>query len=93
MDKIDFEGNLDFINFHKKFLDCYCILPLTLKETQPEYYDSKLTSTINYSVAYNLKALIDKNLQEIYKLNNVEIFEDENDIVQKFKNTLEDFYK
>ena len=92
-DKIEFHRNLDFINFHKKFLDCYCILPLTLKNTQPEYYISKLTSTINYSLAYNLKTLIDKNLQEIYKLKNVEIFEDENDIVQKFKNTLEDFYK
>jgi hypothetical protein len=91
-DMIEFKRNLDFINFHKQFLDCYCILPLISKDTQPEYYTNKLTSTINYSMAYSLKILIDKNLQEIYKLKNVEIFNDENDIVRKFNNTLEDFY-
>ena len=44
-------------------------------------------------MAYNLKTLIDKDLQEIYKLKNVEIFNDDNDIVEKFNNTLQDFYK
>ena len=83
----------NFLDYHQNFLDGYCIIPLTLKKTQPQYYSSKLTSTINYAKGYNLKCLIDKDLQDIYKLSNVEIFNDENDIVDRFRKTLEDFYK
>ena len=39
-----------------------------------------------------MKCLIDKDLQDIYKLSDVEIFNDENDIVKAFQNTLEQFY-
>ena len=40
-----------------------------------------------------LKSIIDKDLQKIYKLPDVEIFNDINDITTAFKKTLEDFYK
>ena len=81
------------INYHKEFLDGYCILPLITKKTHPHYYTTKLTSTINYTSAYKLKCLIDKDLQNIYKLQDVEIFNDISDIVNAFKKTLVDFYK
>ena len=85
--------NLNFQDYHKEFLDCYCILPLTTRKTQPQYYKNKLTSTMNYASGYGLKCLIDKDLQNIYNLDNVEVYEDENDIGVKFKKTLDDFYK
>lgn len=91
-DKIITKSWLTFIDYHKEFLDGYCILPLTLKKTQPQYYKNKLTSTINYGLAYNLKFLIDNDLQHIYNLNNVEVFNNENDIVVAFKKTYYDFY-
>jgi len=91
--KIILKNNLNFQNYHKEFLDCYCILPLITKKTHPQYYSIKLTSTINYARGYKLKCLIDKNLQDIYKLKNVEIFNNENNIINAFKKTLEDFYK
>ena len=90
--KIVLKNNLDFANFHKEFLDAYCILPLISKKTHSDYYTSKLTSTINYARGYKLKCLIDKDLQEIYNLDNVEIYNDINDISESFKNTLEEFY-
>ena len=92
-DKIIHIENNDFQNYHVQFLNCYCILPLILKKTQPQYYKTKLTSSINYAKAYQLKTLIDNDLQNIYHLKNVEIFINENDILRAFKNTLNDFYK
>ena len=92
-DKIKFITDLDFDNYHKEFLDCYCIFTLTLKDTNAQYYKSKLTSTINYIRGYKLKAIIDQDLQDIYKLDDVELYTNENNIVNAFKKTLNDFYK
>ena len=52
--KIVLKNNLNFIDYHKEFLDAYCILPLISKETRSQYYNSKLTSSINYARGYNL---------------------------------------
>jgi GR25 family glycosyltransferase involved in LPS biosynthesis len=90
--KIILKNNLNFIDYHKEFLDAYCILPLISKKTHPKYYTDKLTSTINYSRGYKLKTIIDKDLQDIYGLDNVEIYTDINDIAKSFEKTLEDFY-
>ena len=46
-DKIDFAGILILLIFIKVSELLLYFTPY-LKETQPEYYDSKLTSTINY---------------------------------------------
>lgn len=91
--RIILKNNLDFITYHKEFLDSYCILPLISKKTHPQYYTKKLTSTINYCLGYKLKCLIDKDLQEIYNLPDVETYKDESDIVNSFKKTLKDFYE
>ena len=91
-DKILLVNNLFFNDYHKEFLDAYCILPLISKEENPEYYDNKLTSTINYARGYNLKCLIDEELQKIYKLENVEIYKNINDVRNSFIKTLEQFY-
>ena len=90
-DKILLKNNLNFIDFHKEFLDAYCIIPLISKNTHPKYYKSKLTSSINYARGYKLKCLIDIDLQNIYNLNDVEIYND--DISIGFSKTLEYFYK
>ena len=91
--KIVLKNNLNFIDYHKEFLDAYCILPLISKKTHPQYYNNKLTSSINYARGYKLKCIIDEDLQEIYKLDNVEVYRDINDIESCFINTLENFYK
>lgn len=90
--KIKFIQGLDFDNYHKEFLDCYCIFSLTLKETNHQYYKTKLTSTINYIRGYKLKAIIDQDLQDIYKLPDVETYTNEKNFLSAFKRTLNDFY-
>lgn len=90
--KIIVKADLSFEDFHKEFLDVYCILPLISKKSHPHYYTNKLTSSINYARGYKLKCLIDKDLQDIYNLLDVEIYNDINDIVKGFKNTLKEFY-
>ena len=89
----EIKKDLDFNDYHKEFLDCYCIFTLTLKETNKQYYKTKLTSTINYIRGYKLKAIIDEDLQDIYKLKNVELYTNEENVVDAFKKTLDDFYK
>lgn len=91
--KIILKNNLNFQDYHKQFLDAYCILPLITKQSHPQYYQNKLTSSINYAKGYNLKCLIDKDLQNIYKLNNVAVFNNIDDIQNIFEDTLKDFYK
>jgi hypothetical protein len=91
-DKLIYKTDLNFVDFHREFCDCYCILPLVTKKTHPQYYTNKFTSSINYARGYQLKCLIDRDLQEIYQLDNVEIFQDEGDIVEAFRRTLIDFY-
>lgn len=90
--KIIIKSNLNFVDFHKEFLNAYCILPLISKNTHKHYYTNKLTSTINYARGYELKCLIDKDLQKIYNLKDVEIYNNINDIVSAFNNTLKTFY-
>jgi len=91
-DKVIIKSNLNFIDYHKEFLNSYCILPLISKNTHKAYYTNKLTSSINYARGYKLKCLIDTDLQKIYNLNNVEIYNDINDIIISFNNTLKEFY-
>ena len=90
--KIIIAHNRNFVDYHNEFADCYGILPLTTKKSHPQYYNKKLTSTINYAMAYNLVCIIDKDLQNIYKLKNVEIFNNENDIEKAFIRSLYKFY-
>jgi hypothetical protein len=87
------KSDKDFQGYHKEFLDCYCILPLTLSESNPQYYKTKLTSSINYARGYKLKCLCDQKLQNIYKLPNVECYTNEKNIVEAFRKTLHQFYK
>ena len=91
-DKIKFVQDLDFNNYHQQFNDCYAMFSLTLKETNPQYYKTKLTSTINYIRGYKLKAIIDEELQNIYKLPDVETYTSENDFLNAFTKTLNEFY-
>lgn len=91
-EKIILKDNLNFIDYHKEFIDGYCILPLISKQSHPHYYTNKLTSTINYAKAYDLTCIIDKDLQDIYHLKNTEIYNNDNDIIQTFRKTLHKFY-
>lgn len=91
-EKIVLRNNLNFIDYHKEFLDAYCILPLISKRTHPRYYCDKLTSSINYARGYNLRCIIDSDLQKIYNLKNAEIYNSIHDIADSFENTLIKFY-
>lgn len=91
--KFTVKKDLNFIDYHKEFTKVYCILPLVTKKTHPSYYKNKLSSSVNYILGYNCKTIIDKDLQNIYKLNNAEVFDNEYEISDAFSKTLIDFYK
>ena len=83
-DKIILKRNLNFQDYHREFLDCYGIIPLISKEENASYYKNKLTSSINYGLAYDLWFLIDKDLQEIYNLKKSKIYTDNIDDIFEF---------
>ena len=80
----------NFFQYHQAFSDCYCILTLVSKNVNFQYYKNQLTSSINYAKGYNIKCLIDTDLQNIYKLSNVEVYDQ---IVDGFRNSLREFYE
>jgi hypothetical protein len=88
-----FKG-LTFQDYHTHFIGAYCILPLACKQEQPDYYNSKLTSSINYALGYKTKILIDKDLQNIYKMNEKDayVFNNYDDVADAFAKSLDDFY-
>ena len=90
--KIIVKKNLNFIDYHKEFLDIYCILPLISKESHPQYYNEKLTSTMSYTYAYNLNILIDRDLQNIYKHKKAFVYNNKDDIIKVFNDSLKHFY-
>ena len=94
-DKLIVKNNLSFVDFHNEFADVYCIMPLIIRKTHYDYYYRKLTSSISYGVGYKLKFFIDKNLNDIYNLDDCDtyIFNDLTDVVDAFEKSLEDFYK
>ena len=102
--KIIIKNELKFEEYHQEFSDCYALLTLISKKNQNPYYKRKLTSSINYIRAYNLKAIIDQDLQNIYQLPNVEIYPSRNEFskndndykngfIKAFQNSLEEFYR
>ena len=83
-DKIELRNNLNYTDFHKEFLEAYCILPLISKK-KIRIITKKTTSSINYARGYKLKCLLDNELQEIYELPDVEVYNDINDITIGFE--------
>ena len=69
------KNNLGFIDYHAECARASAILTLVSPELQPDYYASKLTSSITYARAYNLHAIIDSKLQSIYELENAHVYE------------------
>lgn len=90
--KLIIKKNRNFIDYHKEFSDVYCIITLTSKLKNPQYYTNKLTSSINYADGYNLKCLLDYDLQHIYNLKNVYVYNNKNEFCNMFKKSLLDFY-
>ena len=92
-EKIILKKNLNFTDFHKEFLDIYCILPLISKKTHPQYYTNKLTSSMSYAYAYNLNIILDKDLQNIYKHKKAFVYNNEKDFLNVFEKSLVHFYE
>ena len=91
-DKIILKNNLNFMDYHNEFRDVYCILPLITRKSHGSYYMKKLTSSISYGLGYDLNFLIDEYLQNIYNVPKAFVFQDINNIVQVFTNSLQNFY-
>lgn len=91
--KISILQHLDFIQYHSEFKNCYCIIPLVTKKNQIHYYTNKLTSSINYGLAYNLYFFIDNELSSLYKLHEKKSFVYREDNIQEiFQQSLDSFY-
>ncbi len=60
--------NLDYVDFHREASRASGILTLVSRKKHPQYYTSKLTSSITYARAYGLRCVIDEALQGIYQL-------------------------
>jgi hypothetical protein len=89
---IIFKQNLNFEEYHREFIDCYGIIPLIDKMILPDYYSCKVSSSINYGISYKLKFIIDKELCDIFNLNNCYTYTNITDICSAFNESLHYFY-
>lgn len=58
--------NSDFWDFHQWSAKCNIIATLVSPQTHHVYYTSKLTSSISYGLAYQMRFLIDTDLYNVY---------------------------
>lgn len=58
--------NSDFWDFHQWSAKCNIIATLVSQQTHHVYYSRKLTSSISYGLAYQMRFLIDTDLYNIY---------------------------
>ena len=90
--------HLNYCDYHREFLDVYCILPLVSRVKQPEYYHTKFVSSIHYGLAFDLHFLLDSELRDIYelRLEKCFVYEAGNNrvkgVVDAFRQSLEAFY-
>lgn len=73
-DRLIYCLNYNFIQYHQEFLDVYCMLPCINPETNPDYYTKKISSTINYIKGYQLKSIVDDQLQSIHQLEKAYVY-------------------
>ena len=87
-DKLIFKRYYRFVDFHKEFLDTFCILPLIDDSFQHNYFNNTLTSSISYGLGYNLLFLCHTKLKNIYKLKKCINYDLNNSICKQFYNCL-----
>lgn len=90
-DRIELCNNLNFIDFHRQFLDVFCLLPLIFEDTQPQYFTSKLTSSINYIKGYKTKSIIPKKLAVLYNICDKYSYDNRVEFRESFLRLLSDF--
>ena len=91
--KIIFKNNLNFIDYHREFLDVYCLLPLLSPSKTPQYFKNKLSSSISYIESYKLRSLMHEALHDRYpELENVHTYSSPPEMLQQFVMLLDQFY-
>ncbi|QEP42039.1 hypothetical protein D5085_02115 [Ectothiorhodospiraceae bacterium BW-2] len=86
--------NLNFTDFHRQFIDAYCIIPLVDPINTPQYYKNKLTSSVSYGLGYGLHFLVEKVFAKKYSmdLSREFVYSNDDEFVSAFNKSLVDFY-
>ena len=92
--KIIIENNHNFINYHDAFKDVYIILALIDDTFEHNYFTIQLTSSISYSISYDIPILIYSKLNDIYEkdLKKSIVYKDQNEMNVQFRKLLNKFY-
>ena len=91
--RVVFKEGLPYRTFHQNFLCAHAILPLVSRTSHPQYYSKQLTSSVQYARAYGLQCILDRELQEIYRLPNAIAYEGDAGIVGAFAASVAGFYR
>lgn len=92
--KIILANNLDFISYHREFLNVFCLLPLVSPEWTKQYFKNKFTSSISYIKGYGLYSIMHKKLHRLYpEIKNVYSYTNQKGFENQFKKLLDIFYQ
>lgn len=88
-DRVELCLNYDYDAYHRAFIGCDYIIPLVNRE---DYYNGKLSSSVNYGIGYGLCFLVDRRLSDVYGLGryNSVLYDgdDDNDFLCAFRRCL-----
>jgi hypothetical protein len=86
-------NNLNFIDYHREFLDVYCLILPNTPESTPAYFGPKLTSSISYLQSYNIHGLLHEKLFQVSPtLESVTTFSSNENFLVAFEEVLNSFY-
>jgi hypothetical protein len=91
--KVEYFRGLPHKEYHDKFSDVYCLMPLVTKSSHPHYYRNKFTTSIMYAQGYDLTTVIDKDLNDIYKLDKAYTFSNKPEMVDCFRKSYNEFIR
>ena len=92
-DSIILRNKLNYVDYHKEFLDVYCLIVPNTPKSTPQYFGLKLTSSISYIQSYKIRGLVHEKLhQEFPNLKNITTFTSEENFRVAFEEVLNSFY-
>ena len=91
--KIILCNNLNFLDYHREFLDIYCLILPNTPESTPFYFGPKQTSSISYLQSYNIHGLLHEKLFQVAPtLQRVTTFSSNENFLVAFEEVLNSFY-
>lgn len=89
--KVQLHINKTWKDYHIAITDAYAIIPTVSFNKKQEYFTTKITSSYNYGLAYNLKFFVEQKFAEVYDIMDKSYIYNEDNIVDIFNKLVNEY--